>query len=402
MKSKNKICLLYPYYGSWPWYFNFFLKSCKYNPDITFQIITDITPPNSHPENVKFLHKTLKDIEALISKKLSLKINLKHPYKLCDFRPAFGVIFDEILIDFDFWGHGDIDVIFGNIKEFFDNKFLYEYDIVSVRPEYPSGFFTLYKNNSLANSLFRRSKDYEYIFTSPKHFCFDECNFEHQALMDGIDIFKTNSSIESMMHVIKKAENENLIKCYFDFHAVEGIPGGISWKNGTITYNNKIEFLLYHLIQVKCNSYFVFPKWENIPNIFYIGKSSFSRYSPKSFFGIISRFFNSIVPHLKKSTLKLVLWFNKVLHKIHSSRSIINTENEGSYILGNQTLTLESNGGYYYAVVGFPMETKIKLEPIFYDKSLFFCYEWNWLFKLKNGTIEVRSWSGQEIVYKKK
>ena len=40
------------------------------------------------------------------------------PYKLCDYKPVYGLIFDEDLQDYDFWGHCDVDLIFGDIRKF--------------------------------------------------------------------------------------------------------------------------------------------------------------------------------------------------------------------------------------------------------------------------------------------
>jgi hypothetical protein len=37
----SKIALIIAYMGNFPWYFPYFLHSCRYNPDIDFLIFTD-------------------------------------------------------------------------------------------------------------------------------------------------------------------------------------------------------------------------------------------------------------------------------------------------------------------------------------------------------------------------
>ena len=34
-----------------------------------------------------------------------------------DLRPAYGVLFEEYLDGYDFWGHCDLDVLFGRIRD---------------------------------------------------------------------------------------------------------------------------------------------------------------------------------------------------------------------------------------------------------------------------------------------
>lgn len=40
-KKMNKICLLEPYYGTFPNYFHLWIKSASLNPNIDFYIISD-------------------------------------------------------------------------------------------------------------------------------------------------------------------------------------------------------------------------------------------------------------------------------------------------------------------------------------------------------------------------
>ena len=249
---KHKIGIITYYLGDMPWYFSYFLHSCKYNPTIDFIILTDgIVERNNIPSNV-FIHKiSIDKFKNIAAKKLGFEVSVTHPYKLCDLKPAYGFLFPEILKSYDFWGHGDIDMVYGNIRDFMTDEILDNYDIISSRHDYVAGTFSLYKNTDQMNKLFMQSKDYRKVFTNPEHFCFDECSNLFDELDNGASIFDFPEAVQSMTYVIKKAESEGKLKAYFDFIIVEGIPGKIKWEKGKIYYKNKFEAMYYNLIRFK-------------------------------------------------------------------------------------------------------------------------------------------------------
>jgi hypothetical protein len=252
MTSGKKIAVLTCYQGTLPWYFDYFVHSCFYNPSIDFFIITDNTRYDKPvPPNLKFVFKELSDISAIATRKFGFPVDIKYGYKLCDFKPAYGALFSDILQGYDFWCHADIDVIFGNIRKFITDDMMDNFDLISVRPDWIPGCFLLFRNNDKMNYLFTRSKDFKKVFSSDQHFCFDETNFAHDDFTDGKTYQEVGTEIESMMHVVKKAEAENHIKTYFDLFIIEGIPGKLKFDKGVLTYRGKYEILLYHLIRLK-------------------------------------------------------------------------------------------------------------------------------------------------------
>ena len=144
---QHKIAILTCWYGSYPWYFHYFIYSCTYNPSIDFYILTDNEQiVTDKPDNVKIIYKTLTGINETTTDKLGFTVNIEHPYKLCDFKPAYGFLFDDILNDYDFWGHCDIDVVYGNIRVFITDELMQRFDIISPRHDWVPGFFLLFKN----------------------------------------------------------------------------------------------------------------------------------------------------------------------------------------------------------------------------------------------------------------
>ncbi len=193
----------------------------------------------------------LDEINELATAKLGFKVKISNGYKLCDFKPAYGLLFSELIKGFDFWGHGDLDMIFGDIREFMTEELLETYDLVSVRHDFLTGQFLLFRNNYKMNSMFQLSKDYQRVMESDQHHCFDETNFQWDGFREGKDYTEIPSDMESMTHLVKRLEAEKYIKPHFDFLIIEGVPGRLAWDRGKLFYKNKYEVLLYHMVLFK-------------------------------------------------------------------------------------------------------------------------------------------------------
>ena len=169
-----RIVFIIPYIGNYPWYFPYFLHSCRYNPDIDFLIFSgNLKEQLELPANVKIIPCSIEQFRKDASSKLGFEVAVESPYKLCDFKPAYGHIFYDYIKEYDFWGYCDIDLIFGNIRTFMTKELLDEYDIISARHDYLTGCFALYRNNQRMRELFKQSKDYRKVFTDPRNFFFD-------------------------------------------------------------------------------------------------------------------------------------------------------------------------------------------------------------------------------------
>jgi len=251
-RGYSSISMLYPFFGRLPWYFPYFIHTCKYNPTIDFVIFTDNDPPAQLPVNVIFVYQTLSEFKKLASEKLKLDVQVEpQPYKFCDLRPAFGIIFEDYISDYDFWGHGDTDVIFGDIRNFLTEEVLGNYDLICLRSDYMSSWFTIYRNSTKLNALFKNSKDYQKVFLTEKYYNFDETNFTFFEFAHRIPYQLVESEIESMTKVVKRLHEEGYIRAYFDMHAIEGKPGKTKWVNGKLIYKDKYEVMLYHLLELK-------------------------------------------------------------------------------------------------------------------------------------------------------
>lgn len=83
-----------------------------------------------------------------------------------NYRSAFGLMYQDILKDYDFWGITDLDCVYGNISHFNDDIDLEEIDIWSNHHNYICGPWTLFKNTDRINTLFKKVPNWEELMRS--------------------------------------------------------------------------------------------------------------------------------------------------------------------------------------------------------------------------------------------
>lgn len=138
-------------------------------------LFSDGGNPGTLPPNVCLESLSREAFNRLASTRLGMEINLQNPYKICDLRPAFGIIFRDYTGDADFWGYSDLDLVYGRLDHFLPAALLEEHDVISARRDYLTGHFALFRNRDEINTLFRQSPCHEQVFRDgKKHFAFDE------------------------------------------------------------------------------------------------------------------------------------------------------------------------------------------------------------------------------------
>jgi hypothetical protein len=140
------------------------------NPDVHWLLLTDAAVPGT-PPNVSVRMCDFATLAGRFQSHFDFPISLEQPYKLCDFRPAFGEIFREELAGYEFWGHCDLDVLFGRIREHLPPE-AWKADKILIQ-----GNFALYRNTAEAAGWFRHEIDgisYRNVFSRPDAMHFDE------------------------------------------------------------------------------------------------------------------------------------------------------------------------------------------------------------------------------------
>lgn len=164
------IRLVVPYFGQRPAYFPLVVRSMAANPDVSWLLLTE-QPVTDAPPNVAVQVCEFDDLAKRIQSFFDFEISLESPYKLCDFRPAFGEIFAEELAGYDFWGHSDLDLIFGQIRDHLPAA-AFEADKILF-----NGNFSLYRNNAETAAWYRHGVgkvSYRDAMTNPAAMHFDE------------------------------------------------------------------------------------------------------------------------------------------------------------------------------------------------------------------------------------
>lgn len=171
--SLQSIVFIIPWFGSWPAWFELFLESCRWNPTVDWLIYSDAPPPGDVPPNVTIITISAEDYRALAAGQLGLRPQWTDHYKLCDLKPALGYIHDLQVAGYDFWGFGDLDVIYGDLRQFLTPEVL-SHDLVSTHNHIVSGHFALVRNSHRMTRAFMRIPGWRRLLTTADHKSFDE------------------------------------------------------------------------------------------------------------------------------------------------------------------------------------------------------------------------------------
>jgi len=227
------------YFGAFPIWFPAFLLSCKNNPNIHWMIWNDCSNfKGDFPENVTSVPMTLEEYKSLATDILNTKINIGTPHKLCDFKPIYGDIFKEQLKGFDYWGHCDLDLIWGDIESFLTRIEFQKFDIISTRSNSVCGHFTLYRNIASLNKFYTQVDNFQKVFLKPSYSGLKGWRWENGKIFDE----KGNERI--YLHFMKWKKSLNRI----DFNYDDPPSQFMITKNGLWSKNMSfIEKIRYHL-----------------------------------------------------------------------------------------------------------------------------------------------------------
>jgi len=133
--SKFKKVLIMPFFGNLPEWFD------KYEV----------------PNGYDFLLDT--DIESF-KERVRRKLGIEYTGtwgsgKPWDFRCALGILYEDEIKDYDWWGHVDLDVVFGDVDKWVTDEFLENLAVHSNHHSYVNGCWTLYRNTPIVNNLFK-------------------------------------------------------------------------------------------------------------------------------------------------------------------------------------------------------------------------------------------------------
>ena len=107
-------------------------------------------------ENLDYDYKIFsnkKIFEERVYEKLEIEPNVvSGEAKVWDYRPALGYLYEDVIKDYDVWGHTDFDCVYGDVDKYMPEDF----EIWSNHHNYIMGAWTLYKNTDKINTLFKK------------------------------------------------------------------------------------------------------------------------------------------------------------------------------------------------------------------------------------------------------
>ncbi|MGN9010571.1 DUF6625 family protein [Lactobacillus amylovorus] len=175
-KSKAEICMLIPYFGKFPEWFNLYLYSCSKVKKIDFYFFTDCQIPSKIYDNTKFIKITYHHYCDLVSRKLNLNFFPSSPYSLVNVRPFMNIIHSNIAENYRFWGFSDIDLVYGDTSYILDPRFLDKYDLITTHSDRVAGHFTIIKRDGKYDKIALKIKNWRKKIVSKKA-GFDEKDF---------------------------------------------------------------------------------------------------------------------------------------------------------------------------------------------------------------------------------
>ena len=184
----NKVVLIMPYFGRLPPYFGTYLKSLEgKNMDVLW--ISDLEVPR-HPSNFKIVRMTFDEVKARMGRILQTSIVINGGRRLCDFRPMYAKVFEELIACYEYWGWGDCDLVYGESFNGFLAKTVEtgKYDAISMHKDYMSGPTCFYRNSQQMRDLYLKTDNWRDVCAEQGSvgLIYDECGgLYHQQLVAG-------------------------------------------------------------------------------------------------------------------------------------------------------------------------------------------------------------------------
>jgi len=281
----KKIVIIIEYFGeAWPEWIELFFLSCRKNPSINWLIHTDCPCDQYSYPNITFSKMTWESYKRHISDRLQITFNPNNNYKLCDIRPALGFVWEKDIASYDFYGYGDIDLIYGNLRAFLTNSVL-QYNVISTHEWCFSGHLSLFKNESWIRNSFRDFSNWRQIFESQTHFRFDE-DYYFRVFVKPNRFSKSHFSLIirllDLINPLRAKYRKLYMKEQFTTPLVPGLWEELPvkhshtwfWRDGAITNkdNGSREFMYLHFMNFASarymdSSYGEYAPWSSLKSV---------------------------------------------------------------------------------------------------------------------------------------
>ena len=232
--------------------------SCAYNPTIDFLLVTDQEEFPVVPPNVRVKQLGWSEFNELATRTIGLEVSLSSAQKLCDFKPAYGHLFEDLLEGWDYWGYSDLDVIYGDLRRYLTAARLHEYDVFTAQRSIWSGTLRCCRNDVRMRTLYRQSADFRTTLQAQQVLSFDECGKQWVQRLQGKPLGH-DATCDSMTHVVHRLMADNTISACFTPAVVEqpelsDHSWRLRWQEGRLWFvGSRREAMYLHFHAFKQN-----------------------------------------------------------------------------------------------------------------------------------------------------
>jgi hypothetical protein len=268
----KKITILIPYFGKFPEWSDLYFETIRRNPTINFIFYTDCDfEKYKNIKNCDFKEITFQEYIENARKAINLDFSPANAYKLCDFRPLYATIHYEDIKDSDFYGWTDMDLLFGDIRSFYTDEILSNYDVISTHEIRISGHFAVFRNTKRNRNTYKKIYSWKDKLKHPYFVGNDEHGLTNAYTMTVFDKFneKFNKQIDNRITgYLKKRKKRKLYlreQYTTPFTTIPWIddttnseqPETWFYKDGTITNSRdgSRSFIYIHFMNFKNSQY---------------------------------------------------------------------------------------------------------------------------------------------------
>jgi hypothetical protein len=245
----SKIAILVPYFGKWPEWIELFFDSVERNPTIDFHFFTDCDISISNASNIYFHAMTFAEYVKKAEEKIGIPLNIPNAYKICDLRPMFGLMHHELIKNYDFFGWTDVDLVFGDIRSFYSNDLLANYEVFSTHSTRISGHLALIKNTAENRSKYLAIYKWHEALQNPRFVGIDEHGLTNAFTMTLFDKVNEKFKLNINNPITRYFKNKKLRKLYMkEQYTTPFSP--IKWQDSSLNSDQPSTWF-YHQGTVK-------------------------------------------------------------------------------------------------------------------------------------------------------
>ena len=297
----KEVAILVVYIGKIPDWYSYFLESCDRNNQYSWIIFSDTIVETSDFKNIQFNYLSINKFHELVEQKTGVKVSFKDSYKICDFKPLYGTIFQDYLIGYNYWGYSDVDIIYGDISAYLKPILQSNPDVISFYNGFMSGPLSIYKNSIKTNSIYKEISDYKSKLNQPyclgldehiikksnkgfsikkiylvasfflKNFkriilfkmAFNEFKYEFQWFFKS-NLLSSDNLVDLTEVILYKSKKKEIKSCFVplirsdaEFKRCKIRNWNITWENGRLINETDKEIFAFHFRELKNQKDFV-------------------------------------------------------------------------------------------------------------------------------------------------